>query len=174
MSEGKSSISFPFLLSILTNLNILEMKWSDFTPEIKNKIQIFICHIYNKNNINMLKKSKKSDFESESKNAEIGSEMGVFEEKCLLQANILRFENLLNKMNSPTFKELLEKKENYLIVDEKIKFITSEMVENKNGKLIDDFPSLIDNNKTVSKYFKMIFLFSFCNAIYGILINATQ
>ena len=26
MSEGKSSISFPFLLSILTNLNILEMK----------------------------------------------------------------------------------------------------------------------------------------------------
>ena len=130
--EGKSSISFPFLLSILTNLNILEIKWSDLTPEIKNKIQLFSRNIYNKNNINILKKCKKIEIERESKNTEIGFEICVLEEKCLLKANILRFENLLNKMNSPSFNELIEGKENYETKDEKLKISISNMIMNKN------------------------------------------
>ena len=130
--EGKSSISFPFLLSILTNLNILEIKWSDLTPEIKNKIQLFSRNIYNKNNINILKKCKKTEIEGESKNTEMGFEICVLEEKCLLKANILRFENLLNKMNSPSFNELIERKENYETKDEKLKISISNMIMNKN------------------------------------------
>ena len=130
--EGKSSISFPFLLSILTNLNILEIKWSDLTPEIKNKIQLFSRNIYNKNNINILKKCKKIEIERESKNTEMGFEICVLEEKCLLKANILRFENLLNKMNSPSFNELIEGKENYETKDEKLKISISNMIMNKN------------------------------------------
>ena len=142
MINNKSFLSFSFLLSILTNLEILNIKYNDFNPKIKRNLHLFCCYINNKSNINKL---KKNEIENQTKNKKIGieTETGNLDEKCIFQANIIRFENLLKKMNSPTFLELIEKSENYEIDENEIeitKFVSPE-----------NYLSKMDNNKKEDK-----------------------
>ena len=105
--KGKSGISFPFLMSILTNLKISGIQYSDFDNGVKEKFEKF------ENFIEITKNKIKIDNSiTNNKNINLNTNyaesvlVGKIEEKNTQDLYIQKYENFMKSMNVPNEKYL--------------------------------------------------------------------
>ena len=144
-STGKKEISFSFLISVLTNLDILELKWSDLSLSAKNRFINFTKYIQNSKND---KKTNEKFIKNEIDN------------NSLFKTNLMKYENLLLKMGFPNIEKLLVEKTNdelstksYIAININTQNLDKNVVENEKVLEIKRNPIQIenDNSKFLSK-----------------------
>ena len=101
--KGKSGISFPFLMSILTNLKISGIQYSDFDNGVKENFENF------ENFIGITKNKIKIDNSlTKNKNVNLNNVenilVGKIEEKNTQDVYIQKYENFMKSMNMPNEK----------------------------------------------------------------------
>lgn len=101
--KGKSGISFPFLMSILTNLKISGIQYSDFDNGVKDQFQKFENFIKITRNKTKIDNSIQND-----KNINLNTAENIFagkiEEKNTQDLYIQKYENFMKSMNVPNEK----------------------------------------------------------------------
>ena len=97
--KEKSGISFPFLMSILTNLKISGIQWIDFDEKVKEKFNNFNKYIEIMKDENKNKNENKDNLNF--KNGGETVSMNKNEEKNTLELYIQKYENFIKSMNIP-------------------------------------------------------------------------
>jgi hypothetical protein len=103
--KGKSGISFPFLMSILTNLKISGIQYSDFDNGVKEKFEKFENFIEITKNKIKIENSVTNDknINLNTNNAE-NILVGKIEEKSTQDVYIQKYESFMKSMNVPNEK----------------------------------------------------------------------
>ena len=166
--KEKSGISFPFLMSILTNLKISGIQWIDFDDGVKEKFNNFDSYIEIMKNENTNKYKNKNEIENEieNKNKENfqnqtnvnfnnGEEtvlMNKNDEKNTLELYSHKYENFIKSMNVPESEKNnnLELQIKIQVKDDKLKN-GGDRVDKKDDVNMSENLIYRDNDRDVEK-----------------------